>query len=229
MWFEVGNSSRSGPSSFSNQRSRSRVVRGGRGAAGRVEHALELRQRDPLLFAVPRDGIGLARELGLECLAGREELAPVVVETRADSVRERAELVAVAVTGQHGELRLRIPQRHLLAAPVDPRGQDPVLELVLPCRELGGDDPGLAGLSQPVEQLALVAARRLLGGSEHVDLRGREEVAEALDDRGLLGDLLLAHPHGAPLFGALEEVARKALFVVGRGSDRGDAHGADTT
>ena len=205
------------------------VVGVGGGAAGRVEHTLELLQRDPLLLGVARDRVRLARELGLELLTGREQLTPVVVEAGADSVRERAELVAVAVAGQDCELRLRIPQRHLLAAPVDSRGQDPVLELVLPCRELGGDDPGLTGLSQPVEQLALVPARRLLGGPEHVDLGGREEVAEALDNRRLLGDLLLADTDRSPLFGALEQVARKALFIVGRRSDGGDAHAGDTT
>ena len=205
------------------------VVRVGRGAAGRVEHALELVQRDPLLLRVPRDRVGLARELGLERLAGREQLAAVVVEARADGVRERAELVAVAVAGQHRELRLRGAQRQLLAAPVDARGEDPVLELVLPRRELGGDDPRLAGLAQPVEPLALVAARRLLRLAQHVELRGREEVAVALDDRGLLGDLLLADAHRAPLFGALEEVAREALLVLGRRADGGDAHAVETT
>ena len=112
--------------------------------------------------------------------------------------------------------------------PDDAGSQDPVLELVLSCRKLGRDDPGLAGLSQPVEQLPLVAARGLLGRPQHVDLRGREEVAEALDDGRLLGDLLLADPHGATLFGALEQIARQALFVVGRRSDSGDAHGGDT-
>ena len=167
---------------------------------------------------------GSPRELRLERLARGEQVAAVVVEAGADGVRERAELVPVAVHRQHGEPRLRRPQRQLLAAPVDPGGQDPVLQLVLARGQLARDDPGLAGLAEPVEALALVAVRGLLGLAQDVELPVREEVAVALDDRRLLGDLLLADADGAPLLRALEEVARQALLVLDRRPHPRHAH-----
>ena len=189
-----------------------------------VEDALELVQRDPLLFCVPGDRVGLARELGLERLAGGEQLAAVVVEAGALRVRERAELVAVAVDREHCQLRLGGPQRQLLPAPADPRGQEPVLELVLSRRELGGEDARLARLAEPIEQLALVRAAGLLRFAQQLELGDREEIAVPLDDHRLLGRLLLADADGTSLLGALEEVAREPLLVLGRSADGRNAH-----
>src|ERR671910_1672006 len=200
------------------------VVRGRRVPRRSVERMLELAQRDPLFLGVARNRVELAGELGFERLPGAEQLPSVLVEAGALGVGERAELVAVAVGGQHGEPRLRRPQRQLLSLPVDARRENPVLQLVLARGQLARDDPGLAGLAQPVQQLSLVVVGDLLGLPERVELAGREEVAVALDDRGLLRGLLLAHAHGAALLGALEQVAREALLVLDRRADPRDAH-----
>src|SRR3954471_9740563 len=72
---------------------------------------------------------------------------PFVVNRRRDLVGEAAELVAVLVAAEHGELCLRRAQRQLLALELDPRRQDRVLERVLACGQLGRDEPGLAGLA----------------------------------------------------------------------------------
>jgi hypothetical protein len=194
---------------------------------GRGERTLELLERDPLLLGVARDRVGLAGQLRLQRLARREQLPPVVVEARVRRVRERAELVAIGVAGEDGEPRLRRSQRQLLAAPIDARRQDPVLELVLARGQLPGDQPGLARLAQAIQELALLGLGACLGVAQHVELRRREEVAVALDDRGLLGGLLLPHPNRAALLGALEQVAREALLVLRWCPHRCDAHVLD--
>ena len=173
-------------------------------------------QRDPLLLVRSFDRVGQTGELRLQRVAGREQPAPILVEARVLGVVERPELVAVAVVGEHGEPGLRGSERKLLAPPFDSRREDRVLELVLSARELGRDDSRLAGLAQPVEQLA---PARVLSGfrfAESLQLSRREEVAVALDDRSLLGGLLLPHPDRPRLLGTLEEVAREALLEVGR-------------
>jgi len=181
-------------------------------------------QGDALLLCVAGDHVGLARELGFEFLASREQLAPVVVEAGVLGVRERAEFVAVAVAWDDRQFRLGGAKRHLLAAPVDASGENPVLELVLAGREVGSHDARFACLPKPVEELAVVALGRLLGLAQHVALSRREEIAIALDDGRLLGGFLLPHAHGTTLFGALEEIAREALFVLRRRADGRNAH-----
>ena len=47
-----------------------------------AEHVCEPTERDALLLLVPRHGIGLAGELGVELLTRAEDLQPVVVEGR---------------------------------------------------------------------------------------------------------------------------------------------------
>ena len=135
-----------------------------------------------------------------------------------------AELVALAVIGQHRQLRLGGPQRQLLSLPLHARGENPVLELVFARGEVGGDDPLLARLAQPVQELAVVAGRGLFRVTQDVELAGREEVAVPLDDRRLLRDLLLPDADRAPLLGPLEEVARETLLVLGGTAGRGGAH-----
>src|SRR5205823_15048190 len=98
--------------------------------------------------------------------------------------------------------------RQLLSTEFDPRGQDRVLERVLAVGQLGGDETAFAGLTQPVEPLSPVSGRRmLLGLAQGLELLAGEEIRVARDDRGPLGDLLLAHTHGPALLGALEHVA----------------------
>ena len=132
-----------------------------------------------------------------------------------------------AYVGQHGHLRLRVAQRHLLALEGDALGEHAVLELVLALDERGRDEPALARLAQPVEQLALVALGAVLGLAQRLELLDAEEVGVALDDLGLLGDLLLAHAHRAALLGALEQIPREAALELGGIANRGDAQGSD--
>ena len=93
------------------------------------------------------------------------QLQPVRVERRARLGLDPPELLAVGVTRQHGELRLRVAQRHLLTLECDPRREQSVLQLVLPLRELRGGEAAFAGLAQTVEALGVVACR-LLGLAE---------------------------------------------------------------
>ena len=132
-------------------------------------------------------------------------------------VGQLAELLAVGVLVQDGELRLGGAQRQLLAAVGQPRGELAVLQLVLALDELGGDDPALADLAQPVELLAVVALRPALRLAERSELVAREEVGVAGDDLGLLGGLLLADADGPALLRALEEkLLEPRLEIEGR-------------
>src|SRR5581483_3020980 len=119
----------------------------GRLAARSLERRGELAQRDRLLVLVPLDRVGDPGVLGRQLLAGTDA----------------AELLALAVVRQDGEPRLRVPERHHLTLELDPLGEDPVLELVLPLCELGRDEATLARLAEPVAPLPLVARRPLLG------------------------------------------------------------------
>src|SRR5262249_43022879 len=120
------------------------------------------------------------------------------------------------------ELRLRVAARHLPAAERHPLGEQPVLELVLLLDERGRDEPALARLAQPVEQLALLPGRALLGLTQRLELLPAEEVGVAAHDLRLLGRLLLAHAYRAPLLVALVEVARETLLEFRRRANRGD-------
>ena len=158
-------------------------------------------------------------------LALAEHLEPVVVEAGGRVGRAGAQLLAVGVGLEHGELRLCAPERELLALELDAGREDGVLELVLALGELCGDQAGFTGLAQAVEPLAVLAARRIgVGLAERLELLPREQVAVARDDLGALGDLLLADPHGAAFLRALEQVALQAGLVIGRAEDFRDAH-----
>ena len=58
-----------------------------------------------------------------------------------------------------------------------------------------------------------------------VELIAAEEIGVAADDLGLLGDLLLPHPHRTRLLGPLEQVAAQTVLELGRVADGQDAHG----
>ena len=96
-----------------------------------------------------------------------------------------------------------------------PRGEHPVLELVVALDELVRDQAALAGLAQPVEPLALVARRAGLGLAQRLELPAAEEIGVARDDLRLLGGLLLPDPHRARLLGALEHVLAEAVLELG--------------
>ena len=173
----------------------------------------------------------IAGQLGLERLALRQQLERGRVERRRRVRLERAELLAVGVVVEHGELRLRVPQRHLLALPRDARGEDLVLELVLRLGELSGGETAFAGLAEAVEPLALVAVRGLLLAlAQRRELRAREEIGVPRDDRRLLRSLLLAHADRAAFLGTLVEVLLQPLLVLGRAPHcLGDAHRGKST
>ena len=130
-----------------------------------------------------------------------------------------AELVPIWVGAEDGELRLRRAQRHLLALERDARGEDRILELVVPLGELCSDEPAFARLSQPVQPLALslVGARLFL--LQRAELLAAEEIRVARDDRGLLGHFFLAHANSAPLLGALVQVPLDLLLELRRRAD----------
>jgi len=88
-----------------------------------------------------------------------------------------------------------------------------------------GDEAALAGLAQPVQPLALIAVGALLLVAQRAQLLATEEIRVAGDDRGLLGNLLLPHAHGAALFGTFVQVALKLhLELGGRANRSGRAH-----
>src|SRR4029079_14988146 len=97
--------------------------------ARRSQSRRELVERDPLFLLVALDRVGDPRELCRELLARSDQLETVGIETRACGGLELTELLAVGVGGQDGQLRLRVPNRHLLAAEGDALGEQPVLEL----------------------------------------------------------------------------------------------------
>ena len=82
------------------------------------------RSEMPFSSSVRSTGSSISLDVRLQLLARAQHLEPLVVERRRDLVGEPAELVAVAVAGQHRELRLGRPQRQLLALELDPRGED---------------------------------------------------------------------------------------------------------
>src|SRR5581483_642512 len=188
------------------------------------EGALESAERDRLLLLGPSYRIRLAGDLPLEALGGGEQIEPLGVELRRLRPFELPELVAVPVGVEHGEAGLRRPQRHLLALEGHARGDERVLQRVLPLGELRRDDAALARLAQPVEPLPLLALGGVLRLAEHLDLRMREQVRVARDDRRLLGDLLLPHTNRAALFGALVVVVVQACLVLLRRADGGRGH-----
>ena len=153
---------------------------------------------------------------------------------RADSIGlQLAQLVALAVGVEHRQPRLRGPERHLLVLPFDARRQDLVLQRVLALGQLGADDAALAGLAQSVEALELVrrgavSVRCALGLGQSLELRTREEIAVAGDDRRLLGGLLLPHPDGARLLEALVEEAGKPCLEGVGAANLVFAHGLDS-
>ena len=193
-----------------------------------VEHGRQVAHRDLLLLLVPSDRIGLCRELGLELLVGADQVEPVGVERGRSFAIDRRELVAVAIALDDRELRLRRPQRDLLALEVDARGQDRVLELVVSLGELRRDDPALACLSEPVQPLPFVAACPSLLLPERVELLAAEQIGVPGDDRRLLGRLLLAHPDRASLFGTLVQIPLELVLELGRGADDSRRHSEDS-
>ncbi len=168
---DVGTASRSGPSSRSNH-----VARNRSNAAVVCTRAVSSASRScrsemPFSSSWRRTGSGCPERRGVQLLVRGEQVAALVVEARGDRELALAEDVAIGVSRRRREQRLRRPQRHLLAVPLDARREQGVLERVVPLRELRRHDPALAGLAQPVQPLAGVSLGPLLGGSERLELR----------------------------------------------------------
>ena len=224
MWYEAGTASRSGPSKRSNQRSRSLPYPSALSALATRELLGERTDRDALLLFVSLDRIDRPRELGRELVLGAHQLSPSFVEAGGRIAVDVAELLSVAVGRQDREPGLCRPERDLFALERDPLGEDRVLECVLALRELLVGNPGLALLAQAIETLRLVALGLLFGRAERIELLSAEEVGVRRDDRGSLGDFLLADAHGADLFGTLEEVGAEPFLVLRRAANCCDSH-----
>ena len=196
--------------------------------ACRGEHGLELAQRDLLLLLVTRDRVGLLGQVRLELLVRAQQLEPLLVELGRLLPVELAELVALLVVGDHREPRERRAKRQLLALEGQARGEDRVLELVVLLGQLGGDEPALARLAQPVEPLALVSVRAVPPRHGAPELVAAEEVGVASDDRRLLGNLLLADADGPALLRPLVEIALELFLELRRAAYRGRRHLEDS-
>ena len=159
----------------------------------RVHGVQDRAEPNPLLVLVARDGIGDARDVGLELVPVAEERAPLVVEPGRDGERRAAERVAAAVVGLDREAGLGRAERQLLPVPRHPRPEQRVLELVLPLRELARDDALLTGQAEPGDRLTVVAGRVRLCLLQRLQLLPGEEIRVARDDRRLLRRLLLPH------------------------------------
>src|SRR5439155_1107129 len=145
----------------------------------------------------------------------------------ADSVA-RETSVALLVGRQDREAGERGSERQLLALERHPRGEDGVLELVVLLGELGGDEPTLAGLTQPVEPFARLAVRGRLLVAERAELVTAEEVGVTRDDRRLLRHLFLAAADRSSLLRSVVEVALELLLELRRAADRGRRHLEDS-
>ena len=121
--------------------------------------------------------------------------------------------VAARVLGLEREPCLGRPERQLVAVPRDPCGEQGVLECVLLLGELARHEPVLAGEPQPGDRLAVAVLCRGLGLVERLELLAREEIRVPRDDRRLLRRLLLPHPHGPCLLGALDPVGLEPGLV----------------
>ena len=95
----------------------------GRRTARLGDGGVDRAMRDVLRSVDPRDGVRLARELGVEIRARREQSEPSLVEAGRHLRLECTELLTVRVCRQYRKLRLGRAERDLLAAPVHPRGQ----------------------------------------------------------------------------------------------------------
>ena len=194
-----------------------RPVRGVLLACSAAEGVGERVDVDRLAPRASPDGIGVAGELRVEGLRGGHQLLAVVVEAGGGVGSQVAQLVAVAVLVEDGEHRLRGAKRERLAAEIDARSEELVLEAVGALGDLGDDDPAEARLAEAVQALALVAGGRVLLVAERLVLLAGEEVGVAGDDLRLLARLLLPHAHRACLLGALVEIAVQPFLEHERG------------
>ena len=111
-----------------------REERRGRRLARAVDGGQDRGEREALLRLVARDGILDAGELGLERLARLEQGSSLVVELLRHRRDPLAEQRPRCVVGLDREACHRGAQRQLVVLPGHPRGEECVLEGVLPLR-----------------------------------------------------------------------------------------------
>ena len=180
-------------------------------ASARVlEHPRELAQRDALLVLVPLDWLGDARELGLELLARRDQLEPVGVEAPRlprpgcrRAPRGRRTRAAPRASPARVRSGISSPLNVTRAASTGSRARRSAR------RARSRSDPPRTSCAGGTGARARRRSAALLGLAQRLELRAAEQVGVAVDDLRLLGRLLLPHPHGAPLLGALEHVAAR--------------------
>jgi hypothetical protein len=154
--------------------------------ARRVHRIGDRTERHALLGLVARDGIVDPRDVALELVTGAEQRAPLAVEGGGGRDHPLSQRVTPVVVGLGREPRLCGAKGQLAVVPGDARREKRVLELVLPLGELARDEPLLALEPEARDRLPGAALGRLLRLAQRVELRPREEVRVARDDRGLL-------------------------------------------
>ena len=119
------------------------------------EHLGELPERDALVVLGALDGIGDAAQLRPHLLRLPRDAETPLVHRRGRIGVDLAQLLALVVRVEDGELRLGVTQRHLLAAVLDTDRQELVLNLILEMDELACEQAALARLPQPMKTLTL--------------------------------------------------------------------------
>src|SRR4029078_3945610 len=110
-----------------------------------------------LLHLVTGNRVRLVDQVRLELLVRAQQFEALLVELGRLLSVQLTELVALLIVRDHGKTSERRTKRQRLALEGQARGEDRVLELVVLLGQLGGDEPALTGLAQPVEPLALVS------------------------------------------------------------------------
>ena len=118
-----------------------------------VDRVQDRADPNALLVLVAGDRLGDPRHLGLELVAIDQQSAALVVEAGRHDQHGGAERVTARIDGLHGEPGLCRAERQLVSVPRHARGEQRVLQRVLPLGELGGDDPLLAREAQPGDRL----------------------------------------------------------------------------
>ena len=201
-----GISARSGPSSRSNQRARSAAKASAAASLARLQHAPRARgARSPSPPRCARPGRRSPESSAASSSPARDQLEPVGVEAALASAWISPSSSRSAYVAEHGELRLRVPQRHLLA--VERRRARRA------CRFSSSSSRSTSvgrrrarpRTSCAAGRAARARRRRAASSASRSasSCSTREEVGVALDDLRLLRRLLLADPDRAALLGAL--------------------------
>ncbi len=216
------------PSSLSNQRSRELAVDArSPPCSPRRARSESSRSEMPFSSSLRATGSGSSESSASSSSRARSSSSRSSLNAAEASPCSAAELLALRVVGHDGELRLGGAERQLLAAGRSParRGSRSRARPRARLSSMSAIRPALAGLAQPVER---ARARRPKARSRprcSASSCSRVKSSRvARDDLRALRDLLLPDADRAAFLCALEEVALELGFVLGRGSNGGDAH-----